>query len=100
MKKLLVVFCVAFLLFACGELPDTFKVIYHSNGSTSGFAPVDKNKYKSGQFATVLGSGTLVNNGHTFGGWSIKLDNTGLLYNLGDQIEIKNINIFLFPVWN
>jgi len=84
---------------SCGDLPETFKVIYYDNGSTSGFPPEDNKKYKSGEFAVVLDQGILLNIGHEFGGWNTKADNTGTHYNPGDKIEIKNINIFLFPVW-
>jgi len=84
---------------SCGEKPETFKVIYYTNGSTSGFQPTDNNKYKSGEYATVLGPGTMVNTGHKFDGWNTKADNSGDTYKEGEKIQIKNINITLFPVW-
>jgi len=100
MKKLLIIFSVVFLLFACGELPENFHVNYYGNGQTSGFAPTDSTEYTSGQYATVKDKHTLVKTGSEFGGWNTKADNTGTHYDVGDQIEIRNINIFLYAVWN
>ena len=99
MKKLLIIFIVALLLLACGDLSGPFHVNYYDNGSTSGFAPVDKTEYSSGQSATVLGQNTLQKTGYTFGGWNTKKDNTGTHYNAGDKIKIENKNIFLYAVW-
>jgi len=101
MKKLLLTIIILILLsmVSCGDLPDSFKVIYHSNGSTDGYPPNDNNKYKSGEFATVLDHGTLINTETSFAGWNTNKDNKGTHYNSGDQIEIKKIDIFLFPVW-
>jgi len=99
MKKLLIIFCVALLFIACGELPDKFHVNYYGNGETSGFAPVDKNEYTSGQSATVLDQHTLLKTGYTFGGWNTKNDNSGTKYNVGEKIKIENKNIFLYAVW-
>jgi len=101
MKKLLLTISILILISmtSCGDLPDSFKVNYRSNGSTSGYPPTDNNTYKSGEKAIVLGKNTLVKTGSDFGGWNTKADNSGTHYNPGDEIEIKNINIFLYPVW-
>jgi len=99
MKKLLFMVLMSLFLFSCGEIPETFKVIYHDNGSTSGFPPVDKKEYTSGSYATVLDKNTLEKTGYEFNGWNTKSDSTGIPYIKGDKIEIKNINIFLFAVW-
>jgi len=102
MKKILLIASIVFLIFlvmSCGDLPETFKVIYHSNGSTSGFAPDDPNEYKSGEYAVVLDKHTLVKDGYDFDGWNTKADSSGTTYKPGDKIKIKNKNIFLFPVW-
>ena len=102
MKKILLIISIILLLMSvmsCGDLPETFKVIYHSNGSTSGYAPTDNKEYKSGEYATVLGPDTMLNTGHTFDGWNTKADNSGDTYKENDKIQIKNIDIFLFPVW-
>jgi hypothetical protein len=87
------------LLFSCEELPETFKVIYHGGEDTTGFPPTDNKKYKSGEYATVLDQHTLLKEGYDFKGWNTKADNLGEHYDTGDTIEIKNINIFLFAVW-
>jgi len=102
MKKLLFIFGVSLLILACGEVPEnnTYKVIYHDNGSTSGYPPVDNNKYVSGSYATVLGQNTLLKTEYEFGGWNTEPDYSGTHYDSGDQIEIKNITIFLHAVWN
>ena len=85
---------------SCGDVPETFKVIYHDTGNASGFPPTDNKKYKSGEYATVLDQHTLKKEGYEFGGWNTKADNSSDHYNTGDKIEIKNINIFLYTVWN
>jgi len=101
MKKILLAIIVLIILsvVSCGDLPGTFKVIYYDNGSTSGVTPTDNKEYKSGDKATVLDQGTLLKTGFTFDGWNTKADNSGTLYNPGDQMEIKNITIFLYAVW-
>jgi len=101
MKKLVLILSIVFLLIACGEIENNkYKIIYHDNGSTSGFPPDDKNQYESGSLATVLGKNTLEKTGYDFGGWNTKPDYSGDYYNVGDKIKIKNINIFLHAVWN
>jgi hypothetical protein len=97
MKKLIIVFIIVFLLFACGELPGKYHVNYYGNGSTYGYPPTDNNEYTSGSYATVLGNNTLKKDQYTFDGW---YDRSGTYYKEGDKIEIKNFNIFLFAVWN
>ncbi|MDR2576137.1 MAG: hypothetical protein LBC52_06810 [Treponema sp.] len=86
-------------LFSCGELPETFKVIYHGTGSDYGTPPVDNNEYKSGEYAIVLDKGTLIKGESTFDGWDTKQDGTGERYKPGEQIKIENITIFLFATW-
>jgi len=98
MKRLLIILIV--LLFtACGKIPETFSIIYHGNGNTSGFPPVDNNQYRSGSYAAVLDQNTLQKTGYIFAGWNTKADNSGTLYSKGSQIEVKNSDIFLFAVW-
>jgi hypothetical protein len=102
MRKIRLIISIVFLLFlvmSCGELPESFKVIYHSDGSTSGFAPTDPKEYKSGEYATVLDQHTLLKDGYNFDGWNTKADSTETTYKPGEKIKIKNLNIFLFPVW-
>jgi len=102
MKKTLIIIGIVFLLLACGEIPETFKVIYHADVDTTGVPPTDNNQYKSGDYATVLGKNTLQKSGYKFDGWSTSSDypNSGLLYDSGNQIKIKNTNILLYAVWS
>ena len=102
MKKTLIIIGIVFLLLACGEIPETFKVIYHADEDTTGSPPDDNNQYKSGDYATVLDQNTLKKPGYKFDGWSTSSDypNSGLLYEKGSQIKIQNVNIFLYAVWS
>jgi hypothetical protein len=107
MKRLLFAISIIFLclLFSCQETPETpetprtYKIIYHGNGSTSGFPPVDNNQYTSGSYATVLGKNTLKKDEYEFDGWDTSQDGSGTHYNTGEQIEIKNLDIFLHATW-
>jgi hypothetical protein len=99
MKKLLIIFIIALLLFACGVLPGKYHIRYYSNGATSGYPPSDNTEYESGSYATVLGKNTLRKTDHTFAGWNTRQDYSGENYREGDKIEIKNFNIFLHAVW-
>jgi len=111
MKKLLLIISILILvsMMSCGDLPETFKVIYRSEGSTFGFPPNDNKEYKSGEYATVLGKNTLVKEEYDsftdtfypyqFSGWNTKADYSGDTYKENEKIQIKNFNIFLFPVW-
>ncbi len=47
----------------------TFTVTYHGNGNTGGTAPLDATNYAPGGTVTVMGPGSLVKAGFTFGGW-------------------------------
>ena len=48
----------------------TFTMTYNGLGSTGGTPPVDPNTYISGATVTVLGAGSLVKAGYSFGGWT------------------------------
>ena len=101
MKKLFLALSIVCLLVACKEEPETNKytIIYNGNGNTYGYPPTDNNQYLSGSYAIVLDRNTLQKAGYEFGGWNTKSDYSGLKYNSGDKIEVKNINIFLYAVW-
>ena len=103
MKKvgLLLIVVLAVVLFAgCTLDPDaTYSVIYLDNRSTSGFSPIDRNEYKSGDEATVLGPGTLLKEGYTFLRWNTDAKGTGESYSGGDTIKIKNKTVFLYAIW-
>ena len=100
MKKLLIVFCVALLFIACGDVSGKYHVNYYSNGAKSGYPPTDNNEYTTGSYAIVLGKNTLTKDGYEFGGWNTRQDYSGEYYKVGDKIEIKNFNVFLHAVWN
>jgi len=74
-------------------------VIYHGNGNTSGYLPVDYNEYKSGESATVLDKNTLEKTGYKFDGWDTRQDGKGTRYKPGKKIKINNITIFLYAMW-
>ena len=99
MKK--VVFLIlAITLIGCETDPDaTYSVLYYGNGETSGFPPVDRNSYLSGETAVVKGKGSLLKTGYQFKNWNTKRDGSGDAYNSGDALVIKNINVFLYAVW-
>ena len=102
MKKifLLLVVVLAMVLFAgCKIDPDTpYRINYHDNGSTSGFPPVDRNEYKSGDVAIVLDKESLLKTGYEFLNWNTKADGTGDSYSAGDTITIKGA-VFLYAIW-
>lgn len=101
MKKLLAIFVALGLIFTGCPEPDPdaeYSVTYLSNDSTSGYAPTDDKKYKSGDEATVLGQHTLLRTGYTFTSWNTKSDGTGTSYIPGSQITITGA-VFLHPVW-
>ena len=102
MKKfcLLLVVVLAVVLFAgCKVDPDAvYSIIYLDNRSTSGFPPVDRNEYKSGDEAIVLDKNTLIKDGYEFLNWNTKSDGTGDSYSAGDTITIKGA-VFLYAIW-
>jgi len=103
LKKLfvLVFFVLTGLFFSGCEMDSNavYRVNYYGNDSDYGFPPTDKNEYKSGMEAIVLGSNTLKKTGYTFQGWDTRADGSGDSYNAGDKITIINLNIFLYAVW-
>jgi len=74
-------------------------VAYDGNGATSGTAPTDVlSPYHSGDTVTVLdNTGSLVNTGFTFGGWSTA-PGAGTRYAPGDTFTILT-NTTLYAVW-
>jgi uncharacterized repeat protein (TIGR02543 family) len=105
MKKLVFALVILAFLVACSNIPENtidskYKIIYEGNGNTYGFPPVDNNEYISGSYVTIPDKNTLEKTGYDFDGWNTKSDYSGILYNVGSNIEIKNTNIFLYAVWN
>ena len=102
MKKncLLFIVLLAVVLFAgCKIDPDaTYRVNYYHNESTSGYPPVDRNEYKSGDVATVLGKNSLEKTGYEFLRWNTDSKGTGVSYSAGDTITIKGA-VFLYAIW-
>jgi uncharacterized repeat protein (TIGR02543 family) len=68
-------------LYAVWTNKSTYKVVYKSNGSTSGAEPYDDNVYLPGVAVTVCGNtGNLEKNSYKFVGWNTKSDGTGVDY--------------------
>lgn len=58
-------------LTAVWNVAATLSMTYNGSGSTAGTAPVDPNSpYVTGATVTLLGAGTLVRTGYSFGGWT------------------------------
>jgi len=89
-----VVLVLTIILIGCSG-PDTegktYTIRYYGNGQTSGFAPEDKNSYKSGDTATVMGINTLKKDGYDFLNWNTKPDGNGVTYKVGETITIKTL---------
>jgi len=102
MKKnfLPLIIVLAIVLFAgCKIDPDAiYRVNYYHNGSTSGYPPVDRNEYKSGDVAIVLDKESLLRTGYDFLRWNTKSDGTGDSYSAGDTITIKGA-VSLYAIW-
>jgi uncharacterized repeat protein (TIGR02543 family) len=78
----------------------TYSVSYFANGSTTGTAPTDANKYVAGSTVTVkTNSGNLVKTGFTFSGWNTKADGTGTTYAIGATFAIGSADISLYAKW-
>lgn len=72
----------------------TLTMTYNGSGSTGGSPPVDSNTYASGATVTVLGAGTLVKAGYSFGGWTDCVIN----HVYGTTFTILG-NTVVCPVW-
>ena len=102
MKKLLIaiIIVIAFMVLGCQPPEDgVYSVIYHGNGSTSGFPPTDSNEYTTGMEATILGKHTLEKEDHTFLIWNTKADGTGNSYTEDQKITINYSTVFLYAQW-
>jgi uncharacterized repeat protein (TIGR02543 family) len=89
------------VLFAFWSNEKTYKVIYSSNGSTSGALPKDENVYLPGVTVTVKGnSGNLEKSGSTFSGWNTRSDGTGVSYFENDTLPKKAKEDTLYAKWS
>ena len=79
----------------------THKVTYNGNGSTDGSVPTDDTDYKEGDVVTVKGNtGSLVNTGQTFLGWSTSATaSSGTFYPAGYKFEMPAAAVNLYAVW-
>jgi len=102
MKKIylpLIVVLAVVLSAGCTIDPDaTYRVNYYDNGSTYGYPPVDRNEYKSGDVAIVLGKNSLEKTGYEFLRWNTDSKGTGDSYSEDDTITIKGA-VFLYAIW-
>lgn len=71
-----------------------FTITYSNQGSSSGVPPVDSNTYASGATVTLLGAGTLVKNGYSFGGWA----DCVVIHPYGATLIITG-NLTVCPLW-
>jgi hypothetical protein len=100
MLGILAILIIAFMVSGCDTPEDgSYSVLYQANGCTSGFPPVDNNKYKTGTEATVLGSNDLKKEGYDFKNWNTKSNGEGTPYNIGSKIKIEHQTVFLYAVW-
>lgn len=76
-----------------------YRILYYSNGATSGVAPLDDKMYASGEKAVVLGPASLAKSGYEFDGWNTRADGTGISYKPADTIIITGGNILLYGQW-
>jgi uncharacterized repeat protein (TIGR02543 family) len=77
----------------------TYTVTYNGNGSTSGSAPTDNNKYVTDQSVSVLGANTLAKTNSRFLGWSKTSSATSADYVVGDTFAIASSNVTLYATW-
>lgn len=80
-----------------GEEHDILKVMYDANGA-DGNVPMDSQLYVCDDLVTVLESGELSREDYTFECWNTEADGSGINYNPGDTIVIKD-NICLYAIW-
>ena len=106
MKKLLIVLYIVSLLLSCKSEDEIFSIIYHGNGNTSGFVPIDTNRYTMNSNVNIK-KGILAREGYIFLHWNTKEDGTGISYinevpahgtDYNASTTITN-NINLYAVW-
>ncbi|WP_147273188.1 Ig-like domain-containing protein [Anaerobacterium chartisolvens] len=82
------------------KVKKTYKVLYDSNGGTSGSVPQDNTGYLPRDTVNVLSnSGSLAKTGYSFKGWNTKSDGTGIDYTAGAGKLIITSDIILYAKW-
>ncbi|MFB9273906.1 InlB B-repeat-containing protein [Cohnella cellulosilytica] len=76
-----------------------YSVTYDGNGATGGSPLDDDGIYMTGEVASVLGAGTLVNEGFRFDGWNTKRDGSGTDYEAGEPFILAAANVTLYAQW-
>jgi uncharacterized repeat protein (TIGR02543 family) len=76
---------------------NNYTVIYNSNTSTGGTAPVDgSSPYVAGSNVTVLPAGSLVKTGFIFNGWNSTANGSGTNYTVGTSFIMGSDNMILY----
>ncbi|MEG0374447.1 MAG: InlB B-repeat-containing protein, partial [Raoultibacter sp.] len=73
-----------------------YMVFYDGNGNTAGEAPTDVVKYLPGETTVVQGSGSLVKDGYTFGGWALSAEGTEAVTS---PLTLDDHDVTLYAIW-
>ncbi|GEM_PF-5840674 len=76
-----------------------YSVTYDGNGATGGSPLDDDSIYVTGGVASVLGAGTLVNEGFRFGGWNTERNGSGTDFAVGDPLTVAAADVTLYAQW-
>ena len=77
-----------------------YSVIYYSNGSSSGIAPIDSANYSLNSNVFIASNtGLLKKNNYVFNGWNTLANGAGINYAPGSIIKISS-NLNLYSRWN
>jgi uncharacterized repeat protein (TIGR02543 family) len=96
----LVMGSVSVILYAQWLFVPTYSVTYNGNGNTGGSAPVDSQKYASGETVTVLGLGNLIRSGYGFAGWNTIAGGSGSERPSGSSFAMPAANVVLYAQWS
>ena len=97
--SILLIFTLFILFAGCFTTPSTYIVTYNGNTNTSGVVPTDANLYEQGALVTVLGQGSLVKTGYTFGGWNTAANGSGTNQAAGSSFNMGTANVTLYAQW-
>jgi len=76
-----------------------YTVTYYGNGNTSGTPPSDSMTYLSGSSVSLLGAGSLVKTGHSFGGWNTAANGSGTSFAANTTFVMGTANVSLYAKW-